>query len=393
MSATSRGFLAGHRAARLEALTDLLVAAIVDENAGYRTVPVVPLDDLRRSCHDNVDRVLELLGRSVAGEDVAEGPWYDAAVQTGHRRARQGFPLDDVLGSFRIGGRLIWQDLVEQADGDADLDADELRGIGTRLWEVVDRTSSHVARAYHEAERDLVRADEQRGAALWEELLRGRAREPAFAASAAQTLDLPAAGPYAAVALSGSVDDPSAHLGRVGLVSAWHRRTDAVIGVVALGRHGVSVVVSALVSSGARGGVSGRVADLAEIDTAFDQAAVTLRTVPRGVAQVAAYDDRLLAALLLDSPKVADRLVRRWLQPLLDLPPAESRVLLTTLRAWVDSGGAITRTAELAHCHRNTAMNRIARIGTLLDMNLGEGSVPVEIPIALVWLDLSTPAS
>jgi hypothetical protein len=379
-------FLARHREARLDAITDRLVEAIVLDNAGYSDMPVVPLDDLRRSCHDNVLRVLQLLDRAFVGESLA-GDWYDAADETGHRRAVQGLPLDSVLGSFRIGGRLIWEDLVAAAD-EGGIDAADLRAIGTRLWEVVDRTSSHVARAYHRTEHDLVRADEQRSAALWEELLRGRAQEPAFAATFAQTLDIPLDGAYLAVALSGAAHDLREPLRAAGVASAFHRRTDSVIGVLAPGAAPVATVLEVLSAAGARAGVSAPVPGLSAIDEALRQAAVALRSLPPGVAEVASYDDRLVAGLLLGSPEVADRLVSRWLGPVLALGPGESRVLLQTLAAWVNARGAMTRTAVLAHCHRNTAMNRINRIAGLIGVPLVEGAVPVEIELALRWLDL-----
>lgn len=383
----AHAFLARHRDARLDGLTDLLVEAIVLDNADYRDMPVVPLDDLRRSCHDNIRRVLQLLDRAIGGESLASEDWYDAADETGQRRAVQGLPLDSVLRSFRIGGRLIWEDLVAAAD-EGSIDPADLRAIGTRLWEVVDRTSSHVARAYHRTERDLVRADEQRSAALWEELLRGRAQEPVFAATFAQTLDLPLEGPYLAVTLSGAAHELGAPLRRAGVASAFHRRTDSVVGVLAPGPVPTRVALELLAAAGARAGVSAPVASLAAVDEAFRQAAVALRSIAPGVAEVASYDDRLVAGLLLGSPEVADRLVARWLGPVLALSAGESRVLLQTLGAWVTAGGAMTRTAALAHCHRNTAMNRINRIAGLIGVPLVEGAVPIEVELALRWLDL-----
>ncbi|MGN6781908.1 MAG: PucR family transcriptional regulator [Marmoricola sp.] len=254
---------------------------------------------------------------------------------------------------------------------------------------MVDRTSSHVALAYHRTERDLLRADEQRSAALWEELLRGRAQEPVFASTFAQTVDLPVEGPFLAVTLSGSMHDLAAPLRRASVPSAFHRRTDSVVGVLATGAVPVPTVLRVLAAAGARGGVSAPVATLAGIDEAFRQAAVALRSVPPGIAEVAAYDDRLVAGLLLGSPEVADRLVQRWLGPVFALPPAEARVLLQTLGAWVRAGGAMTRTASLAHCHRNTATNRVNRVATLVGFTLVEGVVPLEIELALRWLDLT----
>src|SRR5689334_14058049 len=96
---------------RVDELADHLVATIQHDNPGYRGTRVVPVEDLRRSCHDNLVRILQLVG----GRGSASGSEYDAARATGRRRAEQGLPVDDVLRSFRMGGRLVWEALVHEA--------------------------------------------------------------------------------------------------------------------------------------------------------------------------------------------------------------------------------------------------------------------------------------
>lgn len=108
--------LAASMVLQVPVLTDALVHTIREQNLGYRTVNVVPMDDLWRSCHDNITRVLQLLAGSRHGEDASEDDgYYDAARETGQRRAEQRMPLDDVLRSFRLGGRLVWEALIDQA--------------------------------------------------------------------------------------------------------------------------------------------------------------------------------------------------------------------------------------------------------------------------------------
>ena len=189
-------FLAEHRGARVEPITRPARRRHRGEQPGLPRHRPGAAPDLWRSCHDNIDRILELLAAAVVGQrhrhrDPSDDPAYDAARETGRRRAEQGLPLDDVLRSYRIGGRLIWDDLVEV--GQDALEAAEVREIGTRLWEVVDETSAQVAAAYHLHERVLVREDEQQRAELWEGLLGGRAREVWFAQESARLLDLPPA--------------------------------------------------------------------------------------------------------------------------------------------------------------------------------------------------------
>ncbi len=409
MRAETLTFLAAHRCARVEVVTDRLVHVIESGNPGYRSAGVVPRDDLRASCHDNILRVLELLALAVAdhtpgpGPALAEDPAYDAARATGRRRAEQGLPLDDVLRSFRLGGRLIWEDLVEQ--GASALEAGDLREVGTRLWEVVDETSAQVAATYHLAERAAVRADEQLRAELWEGVLSGRAQEPRFAHEAARILDVPVDADYLVVT-GPDLDATRAESLLGARPTTWMRRSGGTVGLVALcpddaddashpnhadHPHDAPAVLAALRRlGGGPAGASVVVRGLAGVDTGYRQAAVALRTLA-GATGLAAFDDRLPEALLLSAPEVAGRLVAVWLGPVLALPAAEAADLLATLEAWVGTGGSTTHTAQRVHCHRNTVLNRLRRVAAVTGRDLLDAAPPVELVLALRALRVGLP--
>jgi len=399
LRASAIDYLVRHRRDRLGPVTDGLVETIRRDNAGYRESGAVSREDLWRSCRDNVDRVLQLLVVAVERDEVApvgghpdDHHAYDAARATGRRRAAQGLPLDDVLRSFRMGGRLIWDDLVAQAAGQepgaALLDPARVRDLGTHLWAVVDETSAQVAAAYHAEERSLVRAHVQQRAELWEGLLAGRGRDPRFALEVARTLDLPIEADLVVVVAT-DLDPAVAERALSPHASSWMRRTADVVGVVAL-RDTVREVVDVLAGlTTTPVGVSNPVAGLARVERAFGQATVALRSL-QGSARAAeatggvvAFDDRLPEALLLGSPDVARRMIRRWLGPLLELPAAEAEVLLDTLTAWVAAGGSATRTAAAVPCHRNTVLNRVRRVAELVDLPLADDAVPLELDLAL----------
>lgn len=386
MPPTTVEFLAEHRRERLLIVAEELVEMIQGANPAYQ-VDRVPREDLWRSCHDNVARILELLSESVRDGTSTrrddDDPVYDAARATGARRARQGLPLDDVLRSFRFGGRLIWQDLIER--GEDTLGASELREIGTRLWEVVDDTSAQVAIAYHQHERALVRADEQQKAELWEGVLSGRAREPGFAHEAARLLDLPVSADFLLVAAL-DLDERRADERLAPHGTAWTRRTGGVVGLVALREADPAEPLAALADVAARQrvplGVSPAVSGLAGVDDGFRLATLALRA-QGSTPGVASLDARLPEALLLSSPTVAERLLARWVHPLLGLPEVESRPLLATLSAWVETGGSATRTAAVVPCHRNTVVNRLRRVSELTGTELLDQAPPVELDLAL----------
>ncbi|HKN95958.1 MAG TPA: helix-turn-helix domain-containing protein [Pseudonocardiaceae bacterium] len=384
--------LAGSVLPRVPAVADALVRTIFEQNPAYRELKSVPEDDLRQSCRDNITRVVQM----IAGADAPD--IFDAARATGRRRAEQGMPLDDVLRSFRLGGRLVWEALTDEARARGVVDLDALMYVASKLWEVVDNTSSQVAIAYHTTERLLLRADEQRRATLWEGLLHGRAKDPAFAYEVAGVLGLPVDGRYAVVAVAdlADVDRTVAALGRrlaaarVGV--AWQVGAHTVVGLLALGGTGPDAVLE-LLRDGvpASAGLSGVVSGLAEVDVAYRQATLARRTLPAGQAGVVALAERLPEALLVSSPELAGQLVRSWLAPLLAVPSVERQQLLDTLEMWVVAAGSVRRTAELAHCHRNTVINRMHRIRQIAGRDLTDPAVQVEIGLALRAVRLFPP--
>ncbi|WP_052583834.1 hypothetical protein, partial [Saccharomonospora iraqiensis] len=243
---------------RLDELTDELVADILADNPGYHDAALIPLRELRRSCRTNLDRVLQILGDEVpSGQDP-----YDAAAQTGTRRAEQRVPLDAVLRSFRLGGRVIWRGMVRTAREDDRLDRDRLLEVATTVWTVVDEVSSQVAQAFRTRELQLQRADEHRRHALVGDLLRGRGtRDPGFAGRAAAELGLPAEGSYVVVVADSAADGtpglamPHDVLAAHGVRSVWAPREQTLVGLIALEGRAVGAVLAHL-----RPGVRARVA-------------------------------------------------------------------------------------------------------------------------------------
>ncbi|QYJ03648.1 helix-turn-helix domain-containing protein [Nocardioides panacisoli] len=379
-----------HRATRLDPLTDRLVEMIERANPGYRRSGLVPREDLWHSCHTNIDRILELLSRALDPAREATEPGtpmlpddaveYDAARATGKRRSDQGLPLDDVLRSFRMGGRIIWDDLLAEAP---DMGVEALREVGTQLWEIVDATSAQVARSYHQAEREHVRADEQLRVRLWEGVLGGRGVEPGFAHEAGRTLQLPPEDPMVVV-VAPVVDLDLARHVLSGHHMAWTSRSGDVVGLVVPGEGDASATYDALERLAVRSGLVGvsmPVDGLALAHVGLHQATLALRAATPD-AGLARFDAHLPEALLFSAPDIAAHLVGVWLDPVLALPHAEAQVLLDTVRGWVATSGSATRTGELVHCHRNTVLNRLRRVEEVTGRVLGEAP-PMELDLAL----------
>ena len=378
-SALSRNVITG-----VASLTDRLVDTIQQSNPGYRASRVVPDEDLWRSCHDNLTRILQLVGSAEARFDQE---YYDAARATGRRRAEQGLPLDDLLRSFRIGGRLVWEALVAEARS-LGVDDDGMLDVGTRVWEVVDRSSAQVATAYHDAERTAVRADEQRRTSIWEGLLTGVGEDPGFAFEAARLLEVPVDARYLVVVAEPASRDADSsrrlrdRLAAVRVRSTWQARGASLIGLVVAPEGSTRELPALREVLEVRAGASSPVEGLGQVHAGFRQAVLALRTLRPG-DRLAALDERLPEAMLVQSPELAQQLVRAWLGSLLDLSEAERAPLLDTLEAWVETSGSAGRTAELVHCHRNTVLNRLRRLSGATGHDLTTGTTPVELVLAL----------
>jgi len=377
--------------ARLDTLTDDLVEAILAEDPSYSGPGRTSRDDLHLSCHDNLLRILQgLTGNTGQGVDP-----FDAPRATGRRRAEQGMPLESVLHAYRVGFRIIWEALVAEArERGGGEGVEGLVDAATEVWEIVDVFSSAVADSYRQTEADFARRDDRRRDALVDALLEGRGADRALAADAAAALDLPERGRFAVAVLAG--EDVHRRVGDAlrtrGMRSAWRTRTDREIGLVALGTLETADLVAALEQDGGlRAGVSPVVEGLAEVDVAHRLAETALRALPPDAPAVAELDTRLAGALLVTAPDLAARLVQRALGGVLDLERDECKVLLDTLRTWLDTGGSAGQTAARLYCHRNTVLNRLRRVEGLTDRSLERVDHLVEWSLALLALDVLPP--
>lgn len=375
-------------------LTGQLVDTILAGNPGYGSAAVVPTEDLTRSCHDNIVRVLQLMDTLETDQLDENAHYFDAARATGERRAQQGLPLDDVLRSFRFGGSIIWEAFNDEVGDDEQIGPDALRLVGTRLWSAVDKTSAQVAATYHSTEMRLVRADDQRRAAVWEGLLSGRSTDPRFLQEASRVIDLPLNGRFVVVVIddanAGVCLEPADLVSRIqhgllrrGIESAWQPRADTTVGILQLDEQSAQTALHVLaVDPLCSAGMSSVIHALADIEAAHRQALLALHSLARGVGAVS-LDDRLPEALLLNSAELSADLVRLWLGPLLDLDAAARKPLWDTLQIWVDSGGSTARSAELLHCHRNTVINRIRHLEDILGQPLSTTPLPIEFNLAI----------
>ena len=372
--------LAGTLVARVPELTDRLVALLVAEDRTYRKAPPDVLADVRRSCEENLRSVL----RDLSGRRASRT---DAARETARRRAEQGVPLASLLHAYRLGMRVVWDAMNEEAPISRAGNPETLTGIVTTLWELYDAYASTAATAYDEALVDLARRDERQRMLVLDDLLEGRDPGTGLRGSVAHTLELPEQGPF--VALSADVPArggeglPRADqvLRRHGVRSAWRLRADEQVGIVALTRDMAAPAVRELLSPVAvsRAGMSPPYADLGGTAGAVALAGIARRSVPPGTATVATIDEHPLGALVAGAPDMAVRLARIVLGGVLELEEGERALLLETLEVWVAAGGSASEAGRRLYCHRNTVRNRLARLEELSGRSLADPRAQAEL--------------
>ncbi|MFD3534913.1 PucR family transcriptional regulator [Streptomyces sp. NPDC058664] len=400
-SGALRRSLATAMLADVDRLTDRAVDDIRAHSGTYASDAPVTREDLWEICRDNLLRALEDFG----GLRATGGDFERAARETGRRRAEQGVPLDTVLQAYRRGGRVLWQVMAEHLRGRAGRESDsrdvEL-DMASGVWETIDRYSVAMADAYRIAQLELQSRQDTRRVALFEALLDGRADDPAVASAAAAALGVPAVDRYVVVV---AAQDPAAPphpapvLEAQGLWSFWRPRSGRYAGIVRLPRRdapagrpqaagpGDDPALRALLGTlrertGATAGVSPEFERLSQAGRALRLAEQTLRTLPTGSGEIAAFDDRLAQVLLSGRADIAERIVTVHLGPVL-ATGGERAALLTTLRVWLDHGCSASRAADRLYCHRNTVLNRIGRVAELTGRSSESGEARLGWALAL----------
>ncbi|MFD0692019.1 PucR family transcriptional regulator [Actinomadura fibrosa] len=362
-------------------LADRLAAEILSGEGGDRADAL--RDDLWDVCRAGLGHGFEAILEP--GRGRADLQW---AERLGRRRAHQGQPLDQLLRSYRLAGRVFWEAVVETVGRDDPDNVPALIRQATRTWDTIDEQSGAAAAAYHRTEFALVRRSEERVHAIVDALLDGQGADGGLLATATSVLGLPAAGRYAVVmmgaegGLADHGDRRPADTG--GMRFIWRLRADAQVALVALGTAELDDLVAAVrPHARAHAGVSPVVETLAELGGARWLAELALRTCHGPGTQIARLDRRLPDALVLSQPRLAGRLGHVALGGLAEVDHGFREVLLTTLATWVECDGSAARAAERLFCHRNTVLNRLRRIEQLTGRTLTRPGDLVELVLAL----------
>jgi hypothetical protein len=347
----------------------------------YRESGAVTHDDLRLSCVDNLRFVIEGLARGVVGDPAP-------AAATGVRRAEADVPLPAVLAAYRIGFRVMWEHVAEQARRH-DLPAEAVIAATADAMVAHDVFTEAMAAAYNETLTRRILGQEAERSALAETVLSGTILDRRTLWEVADLLGLPVTGSFAVVAEMLTAPGRSmlpgieAALAQQGCRSAWRLLPDVQVGVLEIGEARLEDLIDLLEASGpVRIGISPIFEELADAARAVELARLAGAAAPlRG--GTARFEDNPVGIVAAAAGDVMERMAREVLGALDTLADAEKHVLLETLRVWVEVGGSPSKAANRLFCHANTIRARLRRFEEKTGLRLDRPADAAALCLAL----------
>ncbi|MBC2639120.1 MULTISPECIES: CdaR family transcriptional regulator [unclassified Rhodococcus (in: high G+C Gram-positive bacteria)] len=372
--------LLGSMLESVEQLSEELVARILSVEHGYVEATLLTPEQLYAACVDNLKAMLGNLSGSAPIR-------LEAARAAGQLKAEQGVPLAALLHAFRLGGRLIWDELMNRSEGRA---TNALLEMAAQVWALVDVYSDSAAEAYRETADLRAREDAESRGRLIRTLFGDHAANPAGAADALRTFRIPENSTFVVVSVEAAAapsaaDIVQSDLRGVGVDSVWDSEVDGRIGL--LWAAGAELLESALDVLGRTGqgriGVSSAFGRPGGTSHAVEQARFARRCAGHGGGPITRYESVPVSLLLVSVPDAGKLASSQILGPVLALPAEEQDSLLATLDAWFSCRGSTTAAATQLHYHRNTVLYRLRRIHTLTGRDFSDPIDAAELYVGL----------
>lgn len=333
-------------------LADELVRRIMAAENAYAESTLLSPTQLREACLANITDMVE----DLAGVRPLN---LESAKAAGRLKAEQGVPLAALLHAFRLGGRLIWEELMARSDTDAPR---TLLGMAAQVWALVDVCSDAAAEAYRVTVDARAEQDADERTRLVRALFADHVANPASVADALRTFRIPDRGCFVVV----SADARCSDVTTPAVEAVWDSAVDGVVGLLFTQSDVLlETALDGVAVGGGNVGISAVFFSSAGIPKAVDQARLARKCAPVDDASPTRYDAVPVPLLLAGRPEAGRTAAQQILGALLDLPEDERASLLSTLDAWFRAKGSTTEAAHGLHYHRNTVLYRLRRIGEL----------------------------
>ncbi|NMI01116.1 PucR family transcriptional regulator [Pseudonocardia acidicola] len=359
-------------AERMRLRTDELVAQQLAALRRVRSYDRVPDDDLLRSCHRNVARVVATLEQ----HDALPGHIEEDERISGQRRALQGVPSEDVVGAYRTVLALLRDAFIEEATA-VGADATSVLAGTRRLWDLTDRYSDVLVTARQQVDIDAARRDERNRMALLQRLLAGGVEPAELVEGGAVHAVLPEREYWVIRGRPrpGALHQLARHIEARGPGRPLVAPTDEDVAGIVAGRPGP--LDDAVIA------VAGPV-PLADVPRAFAEATrvltVALRYGRVGVVDRSSLSVRVAVEQQID---LGELLYRRYVAEL--EPTRSGRELLATVRDHLHLRRSVKATAKALSVHENTVRYRLERYQQLTGSDLADTDTLVEVWWALEY--------
>lgn len=327
---------------------------------------VVGPESLYEVCRATMGSALRLLacGR-------LEEPRVSELRALGRTASGNGTPLEVVLRGLRVDFLVLWSEMLLVARTTDPTTQQSLINASEIVWGAVDTVTVEFTVGYRSNHAAQARVEAARREAMLQRLLKG---EPVAPGDVSATLGIDPGDELVVVVTDRAGEALVAELSRcmryASMQSVWIDRGDSAVGVVVQRGVRSDAAVSALGTlQGFRIGAARPVRAITDLPASVSEAALALAALRPGVHGVASVFDDPLASLVAANHGLAADLLRHVLGPLLVRPERERAMLLETLVAFDDCDGSVPAAAERLYCHRNTVLNRLAKITKLTGLS------------------------
>lgn len=327
---------------------------------------------------------------ALAGEPSSLEP----ARETGRVTAAEGMPLDLLQHAYRLAGLRIWEELARRLRSRTDTTA--LLRASSRVWFAIDRSSNVAVRTHLESSAGL--SENMARTELLRGVLTGAVHD---LETARRALGLPAdvilvvavtAPGVPAVPAVGQIPASNGAAETARPTVRWLTHEGARLTLVAAPTSEEAHSALTGLAAHSRTGASRPFTRLADAPAALVEARTAVRSLPVGRVGLVRYGDRPLDALLVADGERAAELATAVLSGLRDRDPRDEELLLATVEAWFEHSGSGTRAAAALHCHRNTVLNRLARVADLTGRDINDPRGAAELYAAVRALRLQREA-